>query len=122
MSDACHGCDAIHGFRSRGRGLLLVFPPMRFLRFLLLAIVLLHAVPAMPACCDESARADECCAPDGDCPTMPDGECALAAPVSSAVAAVPASIEAPAVVLTFEAPDLLVQALRPEWPPRAAPT
>ena len=64
---------------------------MRLLRALLLIAVLVSLVAPSAPCCAESV-AEDCCAPTGDCPTTPDGACALTAEAAPGV-----SVSSPAV-------------------------
>jgi hypothetical protein len=72
---------------------------VRFLRVLcLLTILAPTAALAMP-CCDPGEDSD-CCAPGGDCPIAPTGECILTAGSAPVVSVTAPSLDTPAVAAT----------------------
>ena len=68
---------------------------MRFIRVLLVLVLLVPSVTVASPCCDE-APVDDCCGPMGDCPEAPSGACVLTAGTAPVVSVSSLSLEAPA--------------------------
>src|SRR6185436_8086322 len=88
---------------------------MRLLHLLVLSLLLIQSSPAFAPCCDPRAESD-CCGPAGDCPTLPSGECALAA-----VTAHPAVPATPALLAAEPVATATTWLATPALAPRIAP-
>ena len=87
---------------------------MRFLRALLLLVVLVPSIGPAAPCCAEPVK-EECCGPTGECPATPAGACVLTAAEAPCVASSASSLEFPTNLRVAGLPVSSPPRLRSRW-------